>query len=596
MYFPKGFNIQESIKVANLVALAYEQFEYFEKDTPWNLPESLTLVSILTYADSTPNPMDKKSIEINNYMKKKIFKTRNVEIPIGFIALDGNTVFVIFRGTQTADEWVHNLNTKLRKHFLPDCGNVHEGFYSTYMGFREFLLTAIKSCKNSKIIIGGHSLGAAFATLAISDIEKNTQHTVKALYTYGSPRVGDKDFSERYNREYGKKTFRIVNTSDVVTSIPFPIPFGSLVGGYFSHVDTPVDFTIQHNDIEENHSIHTYVDELNKSKNRGSLLKRFFSFLLVLFCAGSLFSMDIQNDIVQKAENYIGSSYLTGGTKPPQFDCSGFVGFILRPYVPGLPRMSKDIADTGKKISKEELMPGDLVFFATTPVPNVVSHVALYIGQNSIIHAISDGPDRGVNITPLNARYWKNHYHSAVRVLPNIQKTPAQEREVDVTAKAVKFAKGSYTGDLQNSEPNGNGSLVFNNGDSYSGAFVKGKLQGKGIYRWADGSKFEGEFKNDIFWGNGILTDIHGKKIAVVYTNGKFIPVNEKKEAIPSAKVITKENYIQKEDSAWDTWNGYVAGDYAEWKKQEEKKFDSFKNEYDKNKESKAFDEWKKNN
>jgi len=85
---------------------------------------------------------------------------------------------------------------------------------------------------------------------AVTDIEASTRCRVEALYTFGSPRVGDDRFVKAFNRAFAARSFRIANTSDIVTSIPLPVPIAGIVGGYFSHVDTPVDMTIQKDDLE----------------------------------------------------------------------------------------------------------------------------------------------------------------------------------------------------------------------------------------------------------------------------------------------------------------------------------------------------------
>jgi len=153
--------------------------------------------------------------------------------------------------------------------------------------------------------------------------------------------------------------------------------------------------------------------------------------MLAVAASGGLWAFDAQKDIVDKSREYVGCQYRTGGVKPREFDCSGFVGYVMRPFVPKLPRLSRDMADFGKPLAKDQLRAGDLVFFATTGAPDAISHVALYIGNGEIIHAISDGPERGVHVTPLDARYWKAHYHSAARVLADVntarQTAPAKQ-------------------------------------------------------------------------------------------------------------------------------------------------------------------------
>lgn len=72
----------------------------------------------------------------------------------------------------------------------------------------------------------GHSLGAALATLAVAKMRlENETHEepIHGLYTFGSPRVGDREFSERFNANFKNQTFRIVNNNDVVTRIPMRV-------------------------------------------------------------------------------------------------------------------------------------------------------------------------------------------------------------------------------------------------------------------------------------------------------------------------------------------------------------------------------------
>ena len=144
------------------------------------------------------------------------------------------------------------------------------------------------------------------------------------------------------------------------------------------------------------------------------LLLNLFIFIIV----SSVFSLDIYTDIIQPGQTLVGSSYKNGGTSPSGFDCSGFITYLYKKYVPGLPRISRNMAGFGESVKRGSILPGDLIFFATGSSSGI-THVAIYIGQNSIIHAISNGPNRGVTITSLSARYWQSRYHSAARVVPN---------------------------------------------------------------------------------------------------------------------------------------------------------------------------------
>ncbi|MDF1568380.1 MAG: C40 family peptidase [Spirochaetaceae bacterium] len=124
-------------------------------------------------------------------------------------------------------------------------------------------------------------------------------------------------------------------------------------------------------------------------------------------------------DILGRASSLLGTPYRSGGIQPGGFDCSGFVSYLIRPAVPGLPRISRDMARTGNSVGYGEWKPGDLLFYATGTDPSQINHVAIWYGNGAVIHSISDGPETGVVLTPAEARYWKQRYVSARRVLPD---------------------------------------------------------------------------------------------------------------------------------------------------------------------------------
>lgn len=114
------------------------------------------------------------------------------------------------------------------------------------------------------------------ATLAVPDLAASTGFKSPVVYTYASPRVGDKAFAQSYDRQYGKRSFRIANTSDIVVSLPLPVPFLGFIGGFFTHVETPIDFTIQEEDLEKNHVIETYLTALEGDREKQGFLRNLF--------------------------------------------------------------------------------------------------------------------------------------------------------------------------------------------------------------------------------------------------------------------------------------------------------------------------------
>ena len=116
--------------------------------------------------------------------------------------------------------------------------------------------------------------------------------------------------------------------------------------------------------------------------------------------------------IVQMAQQYMGTPYVWGGSSPGGFDCSGFIYYIYGQFGISLPRMSDGQFEVGRAISGDNLLPGDLVFF-TTYEPGA-SHVGIYLGGGRFIHASSAAGE--VTITPLGKSYYQERYLGARRV------------------------------------------------------------------------------------------------------------------------------------------------------------------------------------
>lgn len=280
--------------------------------------------------------------------------------------------------------------------------------------------------------------------------------------------------------------------------------------------------------------------------------KTVLALLLGMAALSVVGAVDVQREIVLPAQSYLGAGYCAGGTNPPCFDCSGFVTAIYADVAPGIPRMSRDMARFGAAVERSELRPGDLIFFVTGPRAGVITHVAIYMGQDSIIHAISDGPNRGVTVTPLSARYWSRRYSGARRVVEATEGASPQE-------EPLQFALGRYTGDLLNGEPHGQGRMVMDNGDVYVGEFRDGAFHGSGTYQWTNGDRYNGTFSHGAMDGTGELVRSSGERIT-----GESAP----------------RTYNQTATSPWDTWDGNVMGDFYAWQAQQEE----------------AFEEWKRNN
>ena len=149
-------------------------------------------------------------------------------------------------------------------------------------------------------------------------------------------------------------------------------------------------------------------------------LRYLFFYLTVLialetavFASGPAASQRVP--FINNALSYLGIPYRYGGGSRKGMDCSGFVcrsaSDILKLQ---MPRRSSAIAEYAKRITDEEIQPGDLLFFNTA---GGISHVGIYIGAGKFIHSASDGPHTGVIISTIQEPYWKKTYRFAGSIM-----------------------------------------------------------------------------------------------------------------------------------------------------------------------------------
>ena len=119
-----------------------------------------------------------------------------------------------------------------------------------------------------------------------------------------------------------------------------------------------------------------------------------------------------KDSLVRTALSLRGSRYVWRGVSRSGFDCSGFTRYVYHKYGITLPHSSAAQSGIGRPVSRDELRPGDLVFFHTRG--RRIGHVALYVGNNRIVHAATYG--KGVREDSLSSGYYNNRYRCARRV------------------------------------------------------------------------------------------------------------------------------------------------------------------------------------
>jgi len=124
---------------------------------------------------------------------------------------------------------------------------------------------------------------------------------------------------------------------------------------------------------------------------------------------------DTASDLVMQAMNFLGVPYRRGGnTEESGFDCSGFTRHIFEGSVGlVLPRRADEQAHAAGllNINRQELKPGDLVFFNT--MKRTFSHVGIYVGDDKFIHSPHTGSE--VRIEDMRESYWARRFTGARR-------------------------------------------------------------------------------------------------------------------------------------------------------------------------------------
>lgn len=126
----------------------------------------------------------------------------------------------------------------------------------------------------------------------------------------------------------------------------------------------------------------------------------------------------LRSEIVSTARRFLGVPYRWGGTSAKRgFDCSGLTMVVYRLNGMRLPRTAAAQHGQGRFVSKNDLGPGDLVFFATGG-GSAVTHVGIYIGNGKFIHAPRAG--KRVEITKLSHSYFRKRYRGGRTYIDDI--------------------------------------------------------------------------------------------------------------------------------------------------------------------------------
>jgi hypothetical protein len=176
-------------------------------------------LAVLAYSNQDQIKWDELGLSLVKWIENKKSDTQ------GFVATKGKTIYVVWRGSESKKDFQNDASID-KVPFLNEGEKVHIGFkycWESVLGDTyDAIETAIENLqdKTKDIVVCGHSLGGAVATLYAYSIKKHYPHYNVSSTTIGSPRVGNKTFKENYDKS-DIDTLRIVHNNDLVTHTPY---------------------------------------------------------------------------------------------------------------------------------------------------------------------------------------------------------------------------------------------------------------------------------------------------------------------------------------------------------------------------------------
>lgn len=216
-------------------------------------------LAVLAYSNKDQINWDELGLSLVRWIENKKSDTQ------GFVATRNKTIYVVWRGSESKKDFQNDASID-KVPFIEDGEKVHIGFkycWESVVGDTyDAIDTALENLQGetTDIVVSGHSLGGAVATLYAYSIKKHFPHYNVSATTIGSPRVGNKVFKENYDKS-DIDTLRIVHNNDLVTHTPYI---------RFYHVNHQVRLDTAGNRLQNDKSLKSfwlYIKALFSGKN-----------------------------------------------------------------------------------------------------------------------------------------------------------------------------------------------------------------------------------------------------------------------------------------------------------------------------------------
>jgi hypothetical protein len=238
---PEGFDLELAKDLGALVMSAYKQFDSWRQLS--HTQQGATYDAWKATGALLPGTVEPTLPASYTILADLWADSRGTEgpAPFGFVAKRqsgaATNLYISFRGTQTLDDWLSNVTFPQVPFGVPEWGQTEHGF--TEILRKDFASAGpsktlagqiaeglvLTGAAIGRILVTGHSLGGALASLAAAHIASTSEASSNklVLYTFASPRVGDDTFATKLDAALApQRSYRIANSEDIVTTVPLP--------------------------------------------------------------------------------------------------------------------------------------------------------------------------------------------------------------------------------------------------------------------------------------------------------------------------------------------------------------------------------------